>query len=201
MTVLESRPELFAARLNRLDELQAYSLSEFRALHRLPILASVNSTRTPSHPSPDLAFTTDSTAVGRRGASTRATGSLSFNQLIREHDAKKKLRNLRDYLAQCARPNYPSSITASTAQSILDSLISAFGNFLTLPTAGLGHNGDIMLLWRAGTKSLEIEILPNQTIEFFGYDRDSEAAWEQSLSAGQAIPCSLLDLIRPFTTA
>ena len=201
MTVLESRPELFAARLNRLDELQSYSLSEFRALHRLPILASVNSTRTPSHPSPDLAFTTDSTVVGRRGSSTRATGSLSFNQLIREHDAKKKLRNLRDYLAQCARPNDPSSITASTAQSILDSLISAFGNFLTLPTAGLGHNGDIMLLWRAGTKSLEIEILPNQTIEFFGYDRDSEAAWEQSLSAGQAIPCSLLDLIRPFTTA
>lgn len=201
MAVLESRPELFAARLNRFEELQAYSLNEFRALHRLPILASVKSTRNSSHPSPDLAFTTDSTDVGRRGASTRATGSLSFNQLIREHDAKKKLRNLRDYFAQCARRNDPSSITASAAQSILDYLISAFGNFLTLPTAGLGHNGDIMLLWRAGAKSLEIEILPNQTIEFFGYDRDSEAAWEQSLSAGQAIPVSLLDLIRPFTTA
>jgi len=201
MAVLESRPELFAARLNKLDELQAYSLSEFGAPPRLAILASVKSTRNPGHPSPDLAFTTDSTAVGRRGVSTRATGSLSFNQLIREHDAKQKLRNLRDYLAQCARLNDPSSITATAAQAILDSLISAFGNFLTLPTAGLGHNGEIMLLWRAGAKSLEIEILPNQTIEFFGYDRDSEAAWEQSLSARQAIPCSLLDLIRPFATA
>jgi hypothetical protein len=201
MAVLESRPELFAARLNRLDEQQAYSLNEFRALHRLPILASVKSTRNPSHPSPDLAFTTDSTAVGQRGASARATGSLSFNQLIREHDAKKKLRNLRDYLDQCSRLNDSSSITALAAQSILDCLISAFGNFLTLPTAGLGHNCDVMLLWRAGAKSLEIEILPNKTIEFFGYDRDSETAWEQSLSVGQAIPGSLLDLIRPFTTA
>lgn len=131
----------------------------------------------------------------------RATGSLSFNQLIREHDAKQKLRNLRDYLSQCAKPNDPSSITAPAAQAILDSLISAFGTFLTLPTAGLGHNGEIMLQWREAVKSLEIEILPNQTIEFFGYDRDSEAAWEQSLSAGQAIPGSLLDLMRPFITA
>lgn len=201
MAVLESRPELFAARLNRLDELQAYSLCEFGNMYRLAILASQKSTRNPSHPSPDLACTTNSTAVGRRGASTRATGSLSFNQLIREHDAKQKLRNLRDYLSQCAKPNDPSSITAPAAQTILDSLISAFGTFLTLPTAGLGHNGEIMLLWREAAKSLEIEILPNQTIEFFGYDRDSEAAWEQSLSAGQAIPGNLLDLMRPFITA
>ena len=201
MAVLESRPELFAARLNRLDELQAYSLSEFGDRYRLAILASQKSTRNPRHPSPDLAFTTDSTAVGRRGASTRATGSLSFKQLIREHDEKQKLRNLRDYLSQCAKPNDQSSITAPVAQAILDSLITAFGTFLSLPTAGLGRNGEIMLLWREGAKSLEIEILPNQTIEFFGYDRDSEAAWEQSLSVGQTIPGSLLDLIRPFTTA
>jgi hypothetical protein len=201
MAVLESRPELFAARLNRLDELQAYSLSEFGAQRRLAILASVNSTRNPSPPSPDLAFTTDSTALSRRGTSTRATGSLSFNQLIREHDVKQKLRNLRDYLAQSARPNDPSSFTAPAAQAMLDSLISAFGHFLTLPTAGLGHNGEIMLLWRAGAKSLEIEILPNQTIEFFGYDRNYEAAWEQSLSAGQPISSSLLDMIMPFVTA
>jgi hypothetical protein len=203
MAVLESRPELSAARLNRLDELQAYSLNEVGALNRLAILASVKSTRNPSHPSSDLAFTTDSTAtaVSRSGTSTRATGSLTFNQLIREHDAKQKLRNLRDYLAQCARPNDPSSFTAPAAQAILDSLISAFGNIFTLPTAGLGHNGEIMLLWRAGAKSLEIEILPNQTIEFFGFDHNSEAAWEKLLSAGQAIPGSLLDMIRPFVTA
>lgn len=201
MAVLESRPELFAARLNRLDELQAYSLSEFSDIYRLAILASQKSTRNHSHPSSDLVCTTDSTAFVRRGASTRATGSLSFMQLIREHDAKQKLRNLRDYLSQCAKPNDSSSITAPAAQAILDSLISAFGSFLTLPTAGLGHNGEIMLLWREAAKSLEIEILPNQTIEFFGYDSDSEAAWEQSLSAGHEIPGSLLDLIRPFTTA
>ncbi len=201
MAVLESRPELFAARLNRLDELQAYSLREFGAQRRLAILASINSTRNPSPPSPDLAFTTDSTAVSQPGTSTRATGSLSFNQLIREHDVKQKLRNLRDYLAQCARVNDESSFTAPVAQALLDSLISAFGHFLTLPTAGLGHNGEIMFLWRAGAKSLEIEILPNQTIELFGYDRDYEDAWEQSLSAGQAFSSSLLDMIMPFVTA
>jgi hypothetical protein len=198
MAVLESRPELFAAHFSRLDELQAYSLSETRALRRLPVLASAKLTRNLNYQSPDLTFTTGTTAVGPRGTSARATGSLSFTQLIREHDTKQKLRKLRDYLTQCARPNDPSSITASAAQSILDFLIRAFGNFLNLPTAGLGHNGDIMLLWRAGAKSLEIEILPNQTIEFFGYDRDSEEAWEQSLSAGQPIPGSLLDLIKPF---
>jgi len=201
MAVLESRPELFAARLNRFDELQAYSLSELGDINRLAILASQKLIRNPSRPSSDLAFTSGSTAVGRRGASTRATGSLSFKQLIREHDAKQKLRSLRDYLSGCVTPNDPSSITAPAAQAILDSLISAFGTILTLPTAGLGHNGEIMLLWREGAKSLEIEILPNHTIEFFGYDCDSEAAWEQSLSAGQAIPGTLLDLIRPFTMA
>ena len=201
MAVLESRPELFAARLNKLDELQAYSLSEFGALNRLAILASVKSTRNTNHPSSDLTLTTDSTAVGRSGASTRTTGSLSFNQLIREHDAKQKLRNLRDYLAQCARLNNNSSFTAPAAQTILDYLISVFGSILILPTAGLGHNGATMLLWRAGAKSLEIEILPNQTIEFFGYDRNYEAAWEQSLSAGQPISSSLLDMIMPFVTA
>lgn len=169
--------------------------------HRLPILASVKSTRNPSPPSPDLTFTTDSTAVGQCGTSARATGSLSFNQLICEHNADKKLQNLRDYLVQCGRLNDSSRITASAAQSVLDSLISAFGNFLILPTAGRGHNCDVMLLWRAGAKSLEIEILQNQTIKFFVYDRDSETAWEQSLSAGQAIPGSLLDLIKPFTAA
>ena len=35
MAVLESRPELFAARLNRLDELQAYSLSEFGDMYQI----------------------------------------------------------------------------------------------------------------------------------------------------------------------
>ncbi|MGB5134328.1 MAG: hypothetical protein WBN89_04050 [Prochlorococcaceae cyanobacterium] len=201
MAVLESRPELFAACLNRLDELQAYSSSELGALNRLAVLASVKSIRNPSHPPSDLPFTTESTAVRRSGTSTRATGSLSFSQLIREHEAKQKLRNLRDYLVQCAKPNDPTSFTAPAAQAILGTLISAFGNILTLPTAGLGHNGEIMLLWRAGAKSLEIEILPNQTIEFFGYDHHTEDAWEQSLSAGQAIPGSLLDMIRAFVTA
>jgi hypothetical protein len=200
MAVLESRPELFAARLNRLDELQSYSLSESGALSRSAILASVQSTRNPSHPSSGLPVTTDSTAVGRSGASIRGTGSLSFSQLIREHDAKQRLRNLRDYLAHCAMPNGNSGFTAPVAQDILDYLISVFGSIFTLPTAGLGHNGAIMLLWRAGAKSLEIEILPNQTIEFFGYDHNSEAAWEQALSAGQTIPGSLLDMIRPFVT-
>lgn len=201
MAVLESRPELLAARLSRFDELQTYSLSEFGDMPRLAILASQRLIRNSNRPSPDLSFTSGSTAVGRRGAGTSATGSLSFKQLIREHDAKQKLRSLRDYLSGCVKPNDPSSITAPIAQAILDSLISAFGTIITLPTAGLGHNGEIMLLWRKGAVSLEIEILPNRTIEFFRFDCDSEAAWQQSLSAGRAIPCSLLDLIRPFTLA
>ena len=122
------------------------------------------------------------------------------NELIREHDMKQRIQKLCDYLSQCANPNDPSSFTAPAAQAVLDALINAFGDTLAIPTAGLGHDGEITLLWRNGNKSLEIEILPDHTIEFFGFNRDSEIAWEESLSAEHTIPSNLLKLLSPFVT-
>jgi hypothetical protein len=200
MTVLETRPELFDARQKRLNELQAYSFSRFGAQHPSAILASTRLPYRPKHISHDLAISSISTIFSNSPISTELTGSLSYNQLIREHDMKQRIRKLRDYLSQCANPNDPSSFTAPAAQAVLDALINAFGHILAIPTAGLGHDGEIMLLWRNGNKSLEIEILPDQTIEFFGFNRDSEIAWEQSLSAEQTIPSNLLKMLLPFVT-
>jgi hypothetical protein len=198
MPVVETRPELFTARQIQLKELQAYSLRKPGDQPHLTTLTPLRSNLSTWSASSELPFATASAVLYGLGTNARATGSLSYSQLIREHDAKQRMRKLREYLAQCVNPNDPSRFTVPAAQGILDSLIRVFGNLLSVPIAGIGHNCEIMLLWRGETKSLEIEILPSQVIEFFGFDRDSETAWEQSLPAGQTIPSQLVNRLKSY---
>lgn len=116
------------------------------------------------------------------------------------HEAKQRLRKLRDYLAHYPGGSDLLNSIAGTAQAILDLLVKEFGYRLAIPTAGIGNSGEIMMLWRVGSKSLEIEILPDQSVEFFSIDHSSDAVWEYLISAGQVIPPNVLSKIMPLVT-
>jgi hypothetical protein len=198
MAVLETRPEIYSDRRKRLVDSQVYSLSQRGFNIQSSSQDQGRSSQRSGYLPSDLTSSLTNVPVARGRLTGSLTSSFSCGQLIRVHESKQRLRKLRDYLAFYLGASDSLNSTAATAQAILDLLIKEFGCRLAIPTAGIGNGGEIMMLWRVGSKSLEIEILPDQSVELFSIDHSTDAAWEYIISAGQAIPANVLSKIMPL---
>lgn len=70
---------------------------------------------------------------------------------------------------------------------------------LPAPASCSGPDGVMFYSWDRGRYHLEIEILPDDTAEFFYRDRETEEFWGVDIAVGDPIPTKVVEILGLFS--
>ncbi len=94
---------------------------------------------------------------------------------------------LSHYLVSVREAGDISAHTASVAWKVWNLLSHSMDNSLPVPDAAPGPEGQLLYVWEKKEHYFEAEIFPNDIIEFFYWNRETNEAWEKDCNAGEPI--------------
>lgn len=84
-------------------------------------------------------------------------------------------------------------------EQLFAALSAAFGHRLPPAAACSGPDGVMFYSWDRGRYHLEVEILPDNTAEFFYRDRETEEFWGVDITIGDPIPAEIVEALGHFS--
>lgn len=103
-----------------------------------------------------------------------------------------------DYVIRIKDRGLISPGIAKAAWTAWEGIQKTAGGQAPVPDACPGPSGQLLFTWDAGQHHLELEITSAEELEFFYWDRDTDATWEHDCHLDQPIPAAVLDALRLF---
>ena len=113
-------------------------------------------------------------------AEEQASGNRAVNTPV------TRVQELAYYLGTVSNAGDISSETAKAALTVWNDLSQMF-RALAVPDAAPGPDRQLLYTWNRGKHHLELEIFPAAPAEFFYYNRDSEATWQEDYRVGDPL--------------
>ena len=107
-------------------------------------------------------------------------------------------RQLNEYIWGLSEKKQISSTTANNARSMWKRIATSTDNAICVPDASAGPNGEFAFIWDRGEHHLELEVMPDSTVEFFYRNRSTGALWGQDSSVSNNFPLELFQKLEHF---
>jgi hypothetical protein len=88
--------------------------------------------------------------------------------------------------------------TAFQAEELRGYLQIVAGGSLPMPAACTGPDGELAYYWDRGRHHLSLTVIPNQPVEFFYRDRETEQIWGEDYRIGDELPRQVVDALSLF---
>jgi hypothetical protein len=107
-------------------------------------------------------------------------------------------QELNHYLSSVQEAGNISTHTASVAWDEWNLLCHSVGSLLPIPDAAPGPEGQLLYAWNKEEHHFEAEIFPDDTIEFFYWNRKTNEAWEKDCKTGDPISQDIVSRLKIF---
>jgi hypothetical protein len=96
-------------------------------------------------------------------------------------------KELRTYLAMCARRNFIEPVVERLGVRIWQKLMLRVGGRLEVPDACPGPEGEVLFTWDRSSRHLELEITSDLRATLFYVDTKSNVSWECPVNANESL--------------
>ncbi len=125
-----------------------------------------------------------------------ATISEKVSSLVLQQ--QERSRKLEDFLSMAVQRDEVKRETASLALQAWRTMRTSVNGTLLVPDAGIGPDGEVLLVWKKDEHHFELEILPEGPGELFYINHLSNDMWEKEYHIGDNFPDEVNSQLMPF---